>query len=44
MSNLRDLYKAIETLRKNNIPIDDNLSKRLDETEEQIIYPLSVRT
>lgn len=37
MSNLQDLYKAIETLRKNNIPIDDNLSKRLDEAEEQII-------
>lgn len=37
MSKLQDLYKAIETLRKNNIPIDDNLSKRLDEAEEQII-------
>lgn len=37
MSNLQDLYKAIETLRKNNISIDDNLSKRLDEAEEQII-------
>ena len=37
MSNLQDLYNAIETLRKNNIPIDDNLSKRLDEAEEQII-------
>lgn len=37
MSNLQDLYKAIATLRKNNIPIDDNLSKRLDEAEEQII-------
>jgi hypothetical protein len=37
MSNLQDLYKAIETLRKNNIPIDENLSKRLDEAEEQII-------
>ncbi len=48
MSSLQDLYKAIETLRKNNIPIDDNLSKRLDEEEEQIIrdeiLPLSVRT
>ena len=37
MSNLQDLYKAIETLRKNNIPVDDNLSEHLDEAEEQII-------
>lgn len=37
MSNLQDLYKAIETLRKNNVPINDSLSKSLDEAEEKII-------
>lgn len=37
MSNLQDLYKAIETFRRNDIPIDEKTSKRLDEAEEQII-------
>lgn len=37
MSNLQDLYKAIETLRKNDVPIEDSLSKSLDEAEEKII-------
>jgi hypothetical protein len=37
MSNLEELYRAIETLRKNNIKIDDDLSRRLDEAEEKII-------
>lgn len=37
MSNLQDLYKAIETLRKNNVPINESLSKSLDEAEEKII-------
>ena len=37
MSNLEELYRAIETLKKNNIKIDDDLSRRLDEAEEKII-------
>ncbi len=37
MSNLEDLYKAIETFRRNDIPLDEKTSKRIDEAEEQII-------
>ncbi|MGL5981490.1 MAG: hypothetical protein ACRCZY_11580 [Phocaeicola sp.] len=37
MSRLDDLYKAMETLRKEGLPITDELEKKANEIEEEII-------
>lgn len=37
MSRLSDLYKAMETLRKEGLPVDENLEKKANELEEEII-------
>lgn len=37
MSRLGDLYKAMETLRKEGLPVDENLEKKANELEEEII-------
>lgn len=37
MSRLSDLYKAMETLRKEGLPVDENLEKNANELEEDII-------
>lgn len=37
MSRLGDLYKAMETLRKEGLPVDENLEKKANELEEDII-------
>src|SRR5574344_1884238 len=37
MSRLDDLYKAMETLRKEGLPVDENLEKKANEIEEEII-------
>ncbi len=37
MSRLSDLYKAMETLRKEGLPVDENLEKKANELEEDII-------
>lgn len=37
MSRLSDLYKAMETLRKEGLPVNENLEKKANELEEEII-------
>ena len=37
MSRLSDLYKAMESLRKEGIPVDENLERKANELEEEII-------
>ena len=37
MSRLGDLYKAMETLRKEGLPVDKNLEQKANELEEEII-------
>ena len=37
MSRLSDLYKAMETLRKEGLPVTDDLEKKASELEEDII-------
>ena len=37
MSRLDNLYKAMETLRKEGLPVDENLEKKANELEEEII-------
>lgn len=37
MSRLDDLYKAMETLRRENLPVDENLERKANEIEEEII-------
>lgn len=37
MSRLSDLYKAMETLRKEGLPVDENLERKANELEEDII-------
>lgn len=37
MSRLNDLYKAMETLRKEGLPVNDDLEKKASELEEDII-------
>lgn len=37
MSRLSDLYKAMETLHKEGLPVDENLEKKANELEEDII-------
>ena len=37
MSRLSDLYKAMETLRKEGLPVDENLERKANELEEEII-------
>ena len=37
MSRLSDLYKAMETLRKEGLPVDEILEKKANELEEEII-------
>ena len=37
MSRLNDLYKAMETLRKEGLPVDENLERKANELEEDII-------
>lgn len=34
MSQLSDLYKAMETLHKEGLPVDENLEKKANELEE----------
>lgn len=41
MSRLSDLYKAMETLHKEGLPVDENLEKKANELEEDIINNLS---
>ncbi len=35
MSRLSDLYKALETLRKEGLPVDENLEKKVYELERE---------
>lgn len=37
MSRLNDLYKAMETLRKEGLPVNEDLEKKASELEEDII-------
>lgn len=37
MSRLSDLYKAMETLRKEGLPVNDDLEQKANEIEEEII-------
>lgn len=37
MSRLCDLYKAMETLRKEGLPVNEDLEKKANELEEEII-------
>ena len=37
MSRLSDLYKAMETLRKEGLPVNENLEQKANELEEDII-------
>ena len=37
MSRLDDLYKAMETLRKEGLPVNDELEQKANELEEEII-------
>ena len=37
MSRLNDLYKAMETLWKEGLPVDENLERKANELEEDII-------
>ena len=37
MSRLSDLYKAMETLRKEGLPVDENLERKANELEEEVI-------
>ncbi len=37
MSRLNDLYKAMETLRKEGLPVGENLERKANELEEEII-------
>ena len=37
MSRLNKLYEAMETLRKEGLPVDENLEKKANELEEEII-------
>ena len=37
MSRLSKLYEAMETLRKENLPVDENLERKANEIEEEII-------
>lgn len=37
MSRLSDLYKAMETLRKEGLPVNEDLEKKANELEEEII-------
>lgn len=37
MSRLNDLYKAMETLRKEGLPVNEDLEKKANEIEEEII-------
>ncbi len=37
MSRLDDLYKAMQTLRSEGLPVDDNLERKANELEEEII-------
>ena len=37
MSRLSKLYEAMETLRKEGLPVDENLEKKANEIEEEII-------
>lgn len=37
MSRLDDLYKAMETLRKEGLPVNEDLEKKANEIEEEII-------
>lgn len=37
MSRLNKLYEAMETLRKEGLPVDENLEKKANELEEDII-------
>lgn len=37
MSRLSDLYKAMETLRKEGLPVNEDLERKANELEEDII-------
>ena len=37
MSRLSDLYKAMETLRKEGLPVNEGLEKKANELEEEIM-------
>ena len=37
MSRLSDLYKAMETLRKEGLPVGEDLERKANELEEEII-------
>lgn len=37
MTRLSDLYKAMETLKREGLPVDENLEKKANELEEEII-------
>ncbi len=37
MSRLNNLYNAMETLRKEGLPVDENLERKANELEEEII-------
>lgn len=37
MATLKELYNALDTLRKMNLPVDDKLLAAADELEEKII-------
>lgn len=37
MSRLSDLYKAMETLRKEGLPVNEDLERKANELEEEII-------
>ena len=37
MSRLSDLYRAMEALRKEGLPVNENLAKKANELEEDII-------
>ena len=37
MSRLSDLYKAMETLRKEGLPVNEDLEQKANEIEEEII-------
>lgn len=37
MSRLSDLYKAMETLRKEGLPVNEDLEKKANELEEEMM-------
>ncbi len=43
MSRLNDLYKAMETLRKEGLPVNENFERKANEIKKEIL-PISIKS